>query len=82
MIESFIVYSDSAILNRLSEYSSQSANHCALFWVWECVRKQPIIALYFESETVLKFYNQEACVLKAMFSSIVLTRENIYNNYR
>ena len=24
------------------------------------VRKQPIIALYFESETVLKFYNFEA----------------------
>ena len=24
------------------------------------VRKQPIIALYFESETVLKFYNLEA----------------------
>ena len=26
------------------------------------VRKQPIIALYLESETVLKFYNLEACV--------------------
>ena len=25
-----------------------------------CVRKQPIIVLYFESETVLKFYNLEA----------------------
>ena len=25
-----------------------------------CVRKQPIIALYFESETVLKLYNLEA----------------------
>ena len=25
-----------------------------------CVRKQPIIALYFESETVLRFYNLEA----------------------
>ena len=25
--------------------------------------KQPIILLYFESETVLKFYNLEACVL-------------------
>ena len=24
-----------------------------------CVRKQPIIALYFEFETVLKFYNLE-----------------------
>ena len=28
-----------------------------------CVRKQPIIALYFEFETVLKFYNLEACSL-------------------
>ena len=27
---------------------------------WPHVRKQPIIALYFESETVLKFYNVEA----------------------
>ena len=26
------------------------------------VRKQPIIALYFESETVLKFLNLEACI--------------------
>ena len=26
------------------------------------VRKQPIIALYFESELVLKFYNLEACL--------------------
>ena len=25
--------------------------------LWTCVRKQPIIALYFEFETVLKFYN-------------------------
>ena len=25
------------------------------------VRKQPIIALYFESELVLKFYNLQAC---------------------
>ena len=29
----------------------QAANHCALF----CVGKQPIILLYFEFETVLKF---------------------------
>ena len=28
----------------------------------EVSRKQPIIALYFESETVLKFYNLEAWV--------------------
>ena len=27
---------------------------------WTCVSKQPIIALYYESETVLKFYNLEA----------------------
>ena len=27
------------------------------------VRKQPIVALYFESETVLKFYNLEARLL-------------------
>ena len=26
---------------------------------WLLVRKQPIIALYFESETVIKFYNLE-----------------------
>ena len=37
----------------------QAANHCALFWVR--VRKQPIVGLYFEFETVLKFYNLEAC---------------------
>ena len=31
-----------------------------------CVRKQPIIALYFEIEPVLKFYNLEArCVFFA-----------------
>ena len=27
---------------------------------WLLARKQPIIALYFESETVLRFYNLEA----------------------
>ena len=27
--------------------------------LWTRVGKQPIIALYFESETVLKFYNLE-----------------------
>ena len=33
------------------------------------VRKQPIIALYFESENELKLYNLEArSMLKAMFS--------------
>ena len=30
------------------------------------VRKQPIIALYFESETVIKFYNLEARALLTM----------------
>ena len=39
----------------LADTCPQAANHCAL-----CVRKQPIIALYYESETVLKFYNLEA----------------------
>ena len=28
--------------------------------LWTRVRKQPVIALYFESETVLKFYKLEA----------------------
>ena len=28
--------------------------------LWTCVHKQPIIALYFESENELKFYNLEA----------------------
>ena len=28
-----------------------------------CVHKQPIIALYFEFETVLKFYNLEARII-------------------
>ena len=43
----------------------QAVNHCALFWVWEWtrVRKQPIIALYFESDLELKFYNLEAYLL-------------------
>ena len=30
------------------------------------VRKQPIIALYFESDTVLKFYNLEARSCKSL----------------
>ena len=29
---------------------------------WLLVRKQPMITLYFESETVLKFYNLKACL--------------------
>ena len=32
-------------------------------WLRTRVRKQPIIALYFESETVLKFYNLEVWCL-------------------
>ena len=28
--------------------------------LWTCVHKQPIIALYFEFENELKFYNLEA----------------------
>ena len=39
------------------------------------VRKQPIIALYFESETVLKFYNLEARTvtdLRVIFVKAVL----------
>ena len=39
----------------LADICPQVANHCAL-----CVRKQPIIALYLESEPVLKFYNLKA----------------------
>ena len=43
---------------------------------WLVVRKQPIIALYFESENVLRFYNLEARLLgfhisKWIFSVIV-----------
>ena len=33
------------------------------------LRKQPIIALYFESETVLKFYNLEASPLSSQAGS-------------
>ena len=37
------------------------------------VRKQPIIALYFESETVLKFYNLESRVFTLHIVLLVLT---------
>ena len=37
------------------------------------VRKQPIIALYFESETVLKFYNLEARTNKVLVLILVQT---------
>ena len=36
-----------------------------------CVRKQPIIALYFESENELKFYNLQA----SLFTGV--TEQNI-----
>ena len=39
--------------------------------LWTRVRKQPIIALYFESETVLKFYNLEArSLVKSAYQKI------------
>ena len=34
-----------------------------------CVRKQPIVALYFESKTVLKFYNLEAWALDTEYTA-------------
>ena len=41
------------------------------------VRKQPIIALYFESENELKFYNLEAwCLARKMWSSLLLSHES------
>ena len=40
----------------LAEMCLQAANHCAF-------RKQPIIALYFEFEIELEFYNLEARTL-------------------
>ena len=45
----------------LADTCSQAANHCEIKrndWLRTRVRKQPIIALYFE--TVLKFCNVEA----------------------
>ena len=36
------------------------------------VRKQPIIALYFESETVLKFYNIEDCQVSVSEGTVSL----------
>ena len=48
------------------------------------VRKQPIIALYFESETVLKFYNLEASslVLVKMIAKLESTQSNAYQKLR
>ena len=37
--------------------------------LWTHVRKQPIIALYFEFETVLKFYNLEAWLTLVAFDA-------------
>ena len=38
--------------------------------LWTCVHKQPIVALYFESEIVLKFYNLDAlCDCFLMFQT-------------
>ena len=36
------------------------------------VRKQPIMALYFEFETVLKFYNQEAWSGSFLFDKLLV----------
>ena len=36
------------------------------------VRKQPIIALYFEAEDELKFYNIEACICLVTLSALWL----------
>ena len=51
------------------------------------VRKQPIIALYFESETVLQFYNLEAwfcdiviCVL-SNFEIVSLRKLSLFSWY-
>ena len=38
--------------------------------LWTRVRKQPISALYFESENGLKFYNLEACSTYIMRGSV------------
>ena len=37
------------------------------------VRKQPIIALYFEFETVLKFYNLETRLMQSLVYQKVIT---------
>ena len=47
------------IKNWLRGYS-QAQKSAMIGCLWSRVHKQPIIALYFESETVLKFYNLEA----------------------
>ena len=52
-------------------------------WLWTRVRKQPIIALHFKSETVLKFYKQSQSLAdanvsppKARVRSIVLQQSS------
>ena len=45
------------------------------------VRKQPIIALYFESENELKFYNLEACSTEEETqATIIKVQENDTNS--
>ena len=41
--------------------------------LWTHVRRQPITALYFESETVLKLYNLEARFANAISPKILCT---------
>ena len=50
-----------------------SASSQSLFFILSltCVRKQQIIALYFESENELKFYNLEARILSKYFMIIL-----------
>ena len=45
------------------------------------VRKQPITALYFESENELKFYNLEGCFKNdILFDSLHVDSKSSYNN--
>ena len=46
------------------------------------VRKQPIIALYFESETVLKFYNLESSTIKAVWIQCLAQEHNTVPQWR
>ena len=46
-----------------------------------CVRKQRIIALYFESETVIKFYNLEAWFYNISTECEDLLEEHIIGQY-
>ena len=42
------------------QFNLQLKTKCVIGCFWTLVRNQPIIALYFEFETVLQFYNLEA----------------------